>query len=239
MENEAYLAMAQQEEKHWWYVGRRRILKSIIKSKILVPSNATLLEVGCGTGGNLDMLSTFGKVDAIELNEMARKIAQSRSNINVESGALPDNMPTVNKKYDLIAFFDVLEHIERDADSLKKLSELLSNDGRLIIAVPALPFLWSPHDEIHHHKRRYSKSGIIETVIKSGLRIEFISYYNFFLLPLAIIQRLFSRLKKSSDAASFSPILNSIFLSIFSVESHLIRLMPLPIGLSICIICKK
>jgi hypothetical protein len=139
----------------------------------------------------------------------------------------------------MIALFDVLEHIRQDEMSLRTLSSLLAPGGKIILTVPALQFLWSNHDIRHHHHRRYSERSLREVIDQAGLRVDYISYFNFFLLPVAVMQRLASRLSSKPAALDAEPpkLLNGLFTKIFASERALLGWMRLPIGLSLCAIC--
>ena len=231
--------MAQIEGAHWWFKGRRTILESIIKHRVCPSEDARILEAGCGTGGNLQMLGTFGRVDAFEYDEDARRVARERSGRAIMAGSLPDGLGHIQGNFDLIALFDVLEHLDKDTESLQALAARLAPQGRIILSVPALPYLWSNHDEVHHHHRRYSKASLNRVLTQAGLNVEYISYFNMWLLPAAIVQRFLSRFSKSEprlDGVPMKP-LNALLTRVFESERVLLQKSTLPIGLSLCAIC--
>ncbi|NIP88834.1 MAG: class I SAM-dependent methyltransferase, partial [Gammaproteobacteria bacterium] len=117
MDRNVYLRMSEQDRAHWWFVARRKILADQISTLGLAP-DARILEAGCGPGGNLEMLSKFGDLTAFELDDEARQVASARSGIQVEPGALPDQIAYPTESFDLVAAFDVVEHIERDRESV-------------------------------------------------------------------------------------------------------------------------
>lgn len=241
MENYQYQKMSKLEKTHWWFCGRRAIIKDIIikySKKINI-----ILEVGSGTGGNLEMLSLFGKVKSFETNLKALEISKKGNNKNIETiyGSCPDEIPFEYEKFDLICMLDVLEHIKEDKTTLEKLSKKLSKEGLLIITVPAYQWLWSEHDKVNHHFRRYNKKAIIK-IIKNNYKVLKISYFNFFLFPIALIFRILDIVKsKYNEDATNQPgrIINSILRLIFLSEKYLLRFSNLPFGLSILIVLKK
>src|SRR5690242_10465022 len=139
MDASEYRLMAETEERHWWFVGRRAIIESEIK-RLRLPSDASILDAGAGTGGNLALLRRYGIVSAMELDEYARQIASQRSTLPIREGALPDRIPFGQERFDLICMFDVLEHVEADVPSLRGLRKFMKPDGRMMITVPAYPW---------------------------------------------------------------------------------------------------
>src|SRR5438034_2894872 len=133
MERAVFERMAELDERHWWFVARRRILSSVIRRVVRPPRNARLLEVGCGTGHNLGMLGAFGTVDACELDAVARGLASDRLGRPVLEARLPDLSMFKDPSYDLIALLDVLEHVPDDASSLKAIERLLKPGGALLL----------------------------------------------------------------------------------------------------------
>ncbi|MCJ2542147.1 methyltransferase domain-containing protein [Synechococcus bigranulatus str. 'Rupite'] len=235
MDPKAYEQMAKLEDEHWWFVGRRRIFSRVIET-LALPSPAHILEAGCGSGGNLKMLSQFGKVWGMEKSEFARPLAQARQIGIVAEGELPDRIPFEGQQFDLIALLDVLEHLEQDRESLKALKSRLTSTGYLLVTVPAYPWLWSSHDELNHHKRRYTRPQLLATLEHSDLEVHTLCYFNSVLFPLIAGIRLFRkivRLPESQDLKMPSPWLNQLLTSIFSAEAYLIPRFALPFGLSL------
>lgn len=235
MERAVYRHMADLDQRHWWYLGRRQVLATLIARLARPPSGGRILEVGCGTGHNFAMLGQFGEVDAVELDESVRAIAESRLGRQVISDRLPDLHGVADRTYDLIGAFDVIEHIDDDLAALNAIARKLRPGGKLVITVPAHPWMWSEHDRINHHKRRYSKRSLRQLVDRSPLSLEAIGYLNSLLFPLAVAKRMASRLTRREDAPLGIPPapVNRTLTSIFAAERHLIGRIPLPPGLSL------
>jgi SAM-dependent methyltransferase len=227
--------MAALDQRHWWYRARREVIAALIRRRAPPPEGAQLLEIGCGTGHNLEMLGQFGRVDALELDDAAREIAQTRLGRPVMSAPLPELRGVPEHHYDLIGAFDVIEHIADDQAALASIARRLKPGGRLVMTVPAHRWMWTAHDVVNHHQRRYSKRALSELVTASPLKLETIGYFNSLLFPLAVAQRLVSRAtgSKDSDLSIPPPALNALFERSFAAERHLIGRVPLPPGLSL------
>lgn len=239
MKESIYRQMREVEDVHWWFTARRKIIDKII-TQLSLPKNTKILDAGCGTGGNLGMLSRHGSVTGVEMDQKAAEMARGRNIGSVLEGYLPDHFPIDEKeKFRLIVLLDVLEHIEDDVASLKKIKEYLYENGKLIITVPAFPFLWSSHDEVHHHKRRYTRKKLIDVIKSSGMNVGYISYYNILLFPIAVAVRIISRLhtsknkQDSNEAALPGNYINQLLTRCFSMEASFIGSVRVPFGLSL------
>ncbi len=235
MERIVYDRMAEVDQRHWWYRARRDILSDLIARKIVLPGDARILEVGCGTGHNLDMLKRFGRVDAIEVDAAAREIASKRLGHAVIDSPLPDLPGVPDRTYDLIAILNVIEHIEQDVAGLASLARKLRPGGRILITVPAFPWMWSAHDVVNHHKRRYTRRTLKALVAQAGLRLELMSWFNSLLFPLAATARVAGRLTGREDSDDKLPPrpINSLFEWVFGLERYAIGRLPFPPGVSL------
>lgn len=241
MDREVYARMNELEEHHWWFVARRDMIKTLIRNRTNLPEDARILEAGCGSGGNLELLQLFGQVDGFEFDDTARADAIKKSGLDIVYGALPDDVPFEGRDYDLIGLFDVLEHVEFDAASLRALSTRLRPGGKLLVTVPAFPFLWSNHDEAHHHYRRYTRSSLAEVAAQAGLKATYGTYFNTLLFPLAITARAVKKLtgSKAPDDAMPPRWLNGVMRHIFGAERFVLGRIPLPFGLSLGVLLEK
>jgi SAM-dependent methyltransferase len=235
MERVVYQQMAALDQRHWWYRARREVLAALIR-RLLKPSpDAHILEIGCGTGHNLAMLGEFGHVDALELDEEARTFAEQRLGRTVLSAPLPELAGVLDKHYDLIGAFDVIEHIDDDRAAVASIAAKLKPGGKFVITVPAHQWMWSAHDVVNHHKRRYSKRRLRQLIESSPLRLESMGYFNSLLFPVAVAERLSSKLLRKDNADLTLPPapLNTTLERTFAAERHLIGRLPLPVGLSL------
>jgi SAM-dependent methyltransferase len=242
MDQQIYRQMRELEDQHWWFVGRRKIVGQILTSLDL-PVQARILDAGCGTGGNLQLLSTFGNVTGVELDDGAAALARERHVATVLKGSLPDGMPFSGERFDLIVLLDVLEHIADDHASLRTLSDLLAPGGYLVLTVPAFPSLWSRHDEDHHHRRRYRAAGLRDLIRDSGLQLSYLSYFNSLLFPLIAAMRLahkiFPAQEVGHDVSLPGPVVNGMLQSLFSSERRWIGKLKMPFGVSLLAVTRK
>lgn len=239
MERECFIEVAAMEDKHWWYVSRRHILRKVLDF-INLDIGCDILEAGCGSGGNLKLFSFYGNLFAMELDDDARTVANNRRIIKVEKGSLPYNIPFDNKRFDIIAILDVLEHIDDDLATLRALRNRLKDDGKLLVTVPAYQFLWSTLDVVGCHKRRYLQSTLKKLICKAGFSIFYSTYFNTILFPLILAIRFVDRIfrKKNTSYPNPPKIINSLLTKIFSCERFFIPRISLPFGVSILIIAQ-
>ena len=235
MERVVYDRMAELDERHWWYRARREVLSRLIERAVQPPKNARILEVGCGTGHNLAMLGSFGEVDAVEIDPQARAMAEKRLGRTVSEARLPELPGIPDRHYDMVAALDVVEHIDDDRGALAGLARCLKPGGKLLVTVPAHQWMWSAHDELNHHKRRYSKAGLKQLIAGSPLRLESIGYLDSLLFPLAVAARMAAKVTgRGGDDDKLPPgPLNYLFERCFAAERLAIGKVPLPPGLSL------
>lgn len=242
MDIESYETMYKLEKNYWWFVGRRKIISNLLK-KIFPGKIDNALDVGCGTGFNMRVLSKYSRnVCGFESSKHIINYADTQIKSSIIYGKFPDI--NIKRKYDLITFFDVLEHIEDDATALHEAYNLLKPGGVIMITVPAFQSLWTKHDEMYHHYRRYN-SKQLKNMISSlnGLRIERISYFNFILFPFIYIFRIVKKHIKYDDYTSdfyrYPPIINSLLTAVLAIEAFLIKFIQFPFGLSLICTIRK
>jgi SAM-dependent methyltransferase len=235
MERAAYREMADLDQSHWWYRGRREVLAGLIRRVAAPPADARILEIGCGTGHNLEMLRQFGSIDAVELDDESRAIAERRLGRDIICARLPELEGIPDRHYDLIATLDVIEHIDDDKTAVSAIAGKLKPGGKFVMTVPAHPWMWSAHDTVNHHKRRYSKAALKRLIEASPLKLDKIGYFNSLLFPLAVADRVASKVRGKDDADVRLPSrpLNAALEAVFASERHFVGRLPLPPGLSL------
>jgi len=240
MERHVYDRMAEIDRDHWWFVGRRKILTALIERWRPKAGPLHILEVGCGTGSNIAMLQQFGTVDAIEPDDHARAFASRRTGLEIKGGYLP-NVLLEDGRYDLIVLLDVLEHIPDDKGALCALKPKLAPGGRLMLAVPAMPSLWSGHDVAHHHQRRYTARTLEAVVQAAGYRTLRRTAFNSLLLPAIVgvrwLNRLLGREGGDEDRIPPAPI-NRLLAGLFGAERHVAVRGLFPAGVSLALVAE-
>jgi SAM-dependent methyltransferase len=202
-----------------------------------LPTEANILEAGCGTGGNINALKRFGNVTCIEHDDSAAELARQRQGAVVLSGSLPYGLPEFQTSFDLITLFDVIEHVDEDLASLEVLSRLLKPGGRMVITVPAFNFLWSAHDDENQHKRRYRASDFSALAAQANLTLDYVSYFNFWLFPPVFAVRMFRKIvpykQAWQDMRLPRPLINQVLRKIFGSEKYAVGRFFLPFGISL------
>ena len=235
MKHSDFEEMQKTQSVHWWFEGKRRVINAIIKKKINPPKNSQILEVGSGTGSNLSVLSRYGHVTAMELDDYARDAIQENSNITKVKGWLPNGLSEIHGEvFDLICMFDVLEHIENDGEALEALKPNLNRNGKLFITVPAYQWLFGAHDASLGHYRRYTRTKLTSLLTEHGFKVAYSGYMNTFLFPLMAVARIFNT--RGTGIPCYG--LNKIFTAIYSSEALLIPSITLPFGGTVIAVCQ-
>lgn len=241
MERAIYDQMRMLQQDHWWFAARREILRGEI-ARLPLPRPAQILEAGCGPGGNLAMLKRFGTVAAIEPDEASRAYAAETNAVDVRHGLLPQAVPDFGRPFDLVAAFDVIEHVDDDAGAVAALGRLLAPGGFFIATVPAYAWMWSDHDAAHHHKRRYALPPFRRLFENAGLKVRRASHFNTLLFPPIAAVRLANNAagrRSGGDETLPREPLNGVLKTVFGLERALLRAGDLPFGVSILVIAER
>lgn len=236
------------EDRHWWYSGRRAIVRGAVES-LGLPTGARILDAGCGSGRNMVELARFGTVYGIDIAPYSVRQARSRGLQNVTQGSLTD-LPYDDDTFDLITSLDVIEHIEDDVAVLRELRRVAKPGAALLLTVPAYQSLWSSHDVVNHHQRRYTKRTLLASTDAAGWRPVRTTHFNSLLLPPAAAYRLAERLLRrgangheteDTDLDVTPPWANAILEKPLLAEAALLRTgrRRIPFGLSLMAILAK
>jgi SAM-dependent methyltransferase len=200
MDRDYELQTHRAEDRHWWYRGRRTVLDRVIAA-LELPADARILDAGCGSGRNMLELAPRGRVTGVELSETSVRLARERAVGDVVEGSVLE-MPFPADSFDFAVSLDVIEHLEDDLGALRELRRTVAPGGALLITVPAYQWLWSRHDEINHHHRRYTRRTLQRVAEEAGWKQVRTTYFNSLLLPVAIVLRLLERLNTKTTESS-------------------------------------
>jgi SAM-dependent methyltransferase len=230
------------ENTYWWFVARNTIIRKLTERWSGLKKGDEVLDVGCGTGGFAMLINDIYNPVCMDMSETALDYCRKRGITRLFKGLL-NEFP--KGSYDIKGLFmlDVLEHIDNDVSVLEEVVDTLPNDGAFIVSVPAYQWMWSRHDKMHMHYRRYTKQQLNQLLKNAGFEIEFTSYFNSLLFLPAVLKRFLDKIKgekgKYYPVDQVSPLMNKIFKSIFLLELWFLRFLRFPFGLSILTIARK
>jgi SAM-dependent methyltransferase len=231
------------ERNHWWFRVRGRIIADLIRRHLSIPTPLEILNVGAATGRSTELLQNFGHVQSLEYDQPCVDYCREVLHLDVIQGSIT-SLPYADASFDLVCAFDVVEHVEDDRLAVSELLRVCKPGGHVFITVPAFMSLWSEHDEVNFHFRRYRKPQLLG--LFSNGTIHRASYFNTLLFPPIWLARRLGRLIKKKHSSPKPdnewmqhPVTDKVFGSIFSLERWLLRMTNLPFGVSLAIIWKK
>lgn len=234
------------ERSHWWFTVRARIISAIITTRVHPAPDSLILNVGVATGASSEWLQKFGNVVSLENDREACRFLREELKMEVTAGSVTQ-LPFPDEHFDMVCALDVLEHVDDDSLAMQELKRVMKTGGTLVVTVPAFRFLWSRHDLVNHHRRRYTLKGLSRKLIAKGYVISYSSYFNSLLfVPIAFYRLLgrFNTQPKNLRSDFESPLsgnrfLTMIFRSIFGLERKMLNHIRLPLGVSIVVVAKK
>lgn len=247
MEIEVYQQANELKDKHWWFLGRARVISAVINA-FLKNKNLKILDAGCGAATSLPILAPFGRLYGVDKAQEAIKFCRGKGYLQLKKGDVAV-LPFREKTFDLVAALDLFEHTKDDQKAIFELGRVCRKGGWLVATVPAFAFFWSENDIATHHYRRYEKKELQRKIEKAGFKIKKLAYFNFFLFPLFLFWHLLWLIKKkairdyqprSTLSARIPSLINSLFAFLFSLETCFLPKVNFPFGLSlICLALKE
>ena len=236
MKEHTYPIMFRVEQAHWWYTGRRKILAGFVEAicRKVTDRRPKILDVGCGTGANLLMLSQYGDAEGVDVSEDALAFCRERGLDRVRLGA-GEELPYEDGTFDLVTAFDVVEHMDDDLAGLREMRRVLRPGGRVFLFVPTFMFLWGLQDDVSNHRRRYRLPELQRVLEQAGFEIERATYANItFFLPILVMRKLMrlTGIKTDSENSINISAFNGVLGRLFGAESWMLRYMNLPFGVS-------
>jgi len=240
MEEAVYDELYRLEDDHWWFRGRRAVLWSLLRRAGL-PDAPRVLDAGCGTGRNLVEFGALGPASGIDPSPAAVAFCRARGLPDVREGDI-EALPFADAGFDLVLATDVLEHVEHDDVAARELRRVTAPGGRLLVTVPAYMWLWSRHDDSHHHLRRYTAPRLRALLEAAGWRPAVQTYFNSLLLPPIAAARMVTRRRAAngrSDYVMTPGRLGRVLEAPMRAEAAAIaRGARLPAGVSIGMVCE-
>lgn len=243
MRQHTYSIMYKVEGAHWWFVGRRRIIRSFLDQVCndLEQSHPHILDIGCGTGANLELLSEFGEAEGVDVSPDALAFCRARGLRNVRQGEA-EHLPYDDRSFDLVTGLDVVEHLDDDVAGLKEMRRVLRPGGRALLFVPAFMFLWGVQDDVSHHRRRYTLGGLQRVVREAGFEVERATYANMTFFGPILLGRILMRatgFRPASENNINVGALNGLLGSILGAECSVLRHLNFPFGVSAIVVAKR
>jgi len=236
--------MARHARTHWWYEGRRALVASTLAAVDIPPG--LVVDVGCGTGDNLDMLTQATGAPAIgtDLSTYALQHARRGPGGGIRTVvARAESLPFVDGVCGLLTSMDVVEHLDDDYVGLREYRRVLASRGVLLLTVPAYQWLWGEHDVRAAHRRRYRVGQLTSVVEAAGFEVLRTTYYNSFLVPAAAVLRRtpVRRLVKQSDeeVGDTRPFVSNVMTRVSSAERRVALRRSVPFGLSILLVGRR
>ncbi len=246
MESDFLKRYYQLERTHWWFIVREQIISQQLRKSLPVNIEQRILNTGAATGKTTELLQEFGKVTSVEIDHDTCEFLKNTLHITVTEASVTA-LPFENNSFDVVCAFDVLEHVQDDVLAIKELKRVCKPGGMLFVTAPAFSFLWSNHDIVNHHYRRYT-AGSLKALIEHGFQVQYLTFFNTILfLPIAcyrVIRNVITKGKKAQSDFEGNGFVTSkwtgwLCKKIFGVEIFLLRYIKFPFGISLLASAKK
>lgn len=229
MRSEQFSLHAEIEDKHWWFAGRRAIIARLLRNIIPASKDIAIVDVGCGTGGNIAEICGDYTCIGIDASPEAIEIAKVRyPEVQFILGTVPEDLCRIKHSPDICLLLDVLEHIQFDRQFLGELISVLKPGGHILLTVPAKKSLWSPHDANYGHFRRYEIHELEAVWAGLPVTVTLLSYFNYYLYPVVRMVRAFNRFRNREWGAAGTDLsmppspVNWVLRTIFASESRVL-----------------
>ncbi len=226
-------------ERHWWWRSREEHLVDLMRTMYPGRDDLAIMDVGCGDGLFFDALLEFGTPEGIE--PTAAMLSDRPKPGTIYEVPLDEDFQP-DKQYDLVLMLDVVEHIDDDLGFLRNAKRLLKPNGKMVITVPAFNLIWTAHDDLNHHKRRYTKSMMLSVANEAGLRVRSMKYFDQWTFPAKMAIRLKERLLPNPNPRPPEvpqEWLNTLLTRICRFEHKTVGRLPLGFGSSLLVIAEN
>ena len=233
--------LKQIESWHFWFIGRRALVNRLL-SKYICKEKKRLLDIGCGTGNMVEILSAQGhQVVGLDLLPQGLHSTHHKvPNSMLIQADLSSQLPLSDNVFDVVIVLDVLEHVD-DQSLIEEANRVLIPGGIILLTVPTVPWLWSFRDTDAGHLRRYTRKSLLELLSKSDLQLNESRYYQFILFPFIVITRFIGRKRKKARDFEEQPVwlINKVLSWINKFEVWFGDFIPPPYGSSLVVVCQK
>ena len=229
MQSAQFQLHAAVEDSHWWFVGRRRIMRDLVRQVLAANGSSVVVDVGCGTGANLAALA--GDYDCLGIDSSAEAIELARRRFpwgRFVCGRGPADLVGATRNARLVLLMDVLEHVPDDFAFLSGLLAAAAPGTDFLVTVPANPSFWSAHDESNGHYRRYDLTRFQRLWAGLPVTTRLLSHYNARLYTIASLVRCWSRWRGRATGRAGTDVslpirpLNAALREIFAGESRVL-----------------
>jgi len=248
MEQPVYQQFYRIEKDHWWFIGMRDICRTMLRRSLIQnrQTREKYLDVGCGTGLWTTKLSELGTVCGLDFSSDALTFCQKRG-IKQLVRASATSLPFADASYSVITALGLIEHLDDDKGFLGELYRVCKPEGHILLLTSAYKCLWSQHDEIVHHKRRYTRKEVEALLNASGFKVVSSSYVNTLLfvpiLLIRLVQRLVSSGAHNSDGSPDlfmpPPTMNRLLYWLLWTEAQFLKVTTFPFGVGIVLLAKR
>lgn len=242
LDERAYASIYEREEGHWWFLGRRKVLATLLAG-LRPPGDWNVLDVGCGTGGNFSFLDAYGRVQGCDYSEEAIRYCLMRGTHPVRVASIYD-LPYEEGSFDLVTCLDVIEHLRLDLPAFRELNRMLKPGGHLLVTLPIGEHLYSDFDCLAGHLRRYTMQQARLLLSESGFDPVRLTCYTTLVHPLIRYYRRRGDITRGRSRYTIGmetpiPHTNHILKLAQDIEAWLISRWDLPWGSSVAALARK